>query len=144
MFQLNWIKGNVIGDCGECYDFDYFDNPTVKGEIKGDLTGEWNPVEFVLDTGAHRAIIHSEYAVKYGLNINDYDYEGAMGTLSGPVKIYYKKAVLIKISNFPAIPITIGFSPFVTKDHLILGRRPLLSYFSWVFHNEKFAIFKNK
>jgi len=115
--------------------------PRIPVQIRGDLTGRWHRLDFLLDTGSDKIIIHSEVASAVGLDITKYDDFGTITTIDESIiPVFFKKGILIKIGNFPAIVVTIGFSPNVIKEPPILGR-DILSLFGVVFNSKEMGIF---
>lgn len=142
MFQLQCPQGSVIGEDGICYSYEK--KPIIPVQIKGDLTDLWHTGYFLLDTGADGVLLHIDEAVKLGLDVSKYNLN-RIGTLTGidgaERSVNYKERVLIKIGNFPAIPITIGFSKDVRPGLRLLGRKTILDVFGIVFNEKEVGIF---
>ena len=115
--------------------------------IRGDLNGYWNrnPEQFLLDTGADSTILHSDEATRVGLDTNKCDDVGSIQGIDGVRRpIYYKKGILIRIGNFPPIPLTVGFSPYVRKGLRLLGRRTILNLLGIAFNGNEVGIFTKR
>ena len=145
MFQLKCSSPALLsGKNGICYP--YKRRPMIPILIRGDLNDQWNTkaVDFLLDTGADVTVLHSNEALRLGLDIDRYDSESYIGTPIGEGKIYYKKGILIRIGNFPDIAVNIGFSPDVRPGLRLLGRETLLDFFGIAFHAKKIGIFTQR
>ncbi|MDI6752542.1 MAG: aspartyl protease family protein [bacterium] len=143
MFQLQCEKGIVTGTDGICYD--YKGRPMISILVKGDQNGNWNQGDFLLDTGADGTFLHSDEAVRLGLNIDSYDKEGTVKGIDGIERpAYYKEGMLIKIGHFPHVPLTIGFSSYVRPGLRILGRRTILRLFGIAFNDNEIGIFAKR
>lgn len=142
MFQLQCNGGIVTGRDGVCYPYGPHGRPMIPVLVKGDLSGIWTKTDMLLDTGADITVLHSDVASTVGLDIEKYDEVGVVIGIDGCERpLFYKKGVLIKIANFPAIPITIGFSTYLRQGLRLLGRKTILSLFGIAFNSKEIGIF---
>lgn len=141
MFQLQCEQGIVEGRNGVC--FSYRNKPTISIMIRSDITNCWiQGDDFLLDSGAAHTVLHSDEAVKLKLDINQVDSGGFfIGACGIKWPIFYKKGMLVKVGNFPAVPLTIGFSPHLAAGIRILGRRTIFELFGIVFSGKEIGVF---
>ena len=138
MFKIR--NGCIVkGEDGICYP--YQGKPVVPVLIRGDMDDGWRQGEFLMDTGADGTFLHSNEAVRLGLDINMYEEPGWIYGVDGcPRMVYYKRGIPIKLGNFPPILITIGFSPYFGQGLRLLGRN-VLNSFGIAFDGKEMGIF---
>jgi len=142
MFRIQ-PEGVVTGRDGICYS--YQGRPMIPILIKGDRDGNWRQRDFLLDTGADGTILHSNEALMLGIDIDRHDEQGTIRGIDGLERpIYYKKGILVKIGDFPPVPLTVGFSPHVRQGLRLLGRRTILSLFGIAFNGGEICIFTKR
>ncbi|MFH0773868.1 MAG: hypothetical protein V2A53_00010 [bacterium] len=142
MFQIQGRDvAAVTGKNGICYPYE--EKPMIPILIRGDLTGKWKQEDFLLDTGADGTLLHSDEAVRLGLDINEYDKseKWSICGIDGVPKPLYKKKILIKIGHFLPIFLTVGFSKGVRPGLRLLGRQGILDRFGIAFNGKDFGIF---
>ncbi|MBW2570097.1 MAG: aspartyl protease family protein [Deltaproteobacteria bacterium] len=142
MFQLNCDKGIVDGENGFCFSFKE-NKPVISVSIRGDKSSQWtSDVDFLLDSGADFAILHIDEAKKLGLDINRCDLiSKCKGIKGAQVEIFLKNGILIKIGDYPAVPLPVWFARHIEPKTRILGRGVLFELFGIVFNDQKTGIF---